>query len=69
MNIELCDLCKEKEANRKFKIKTSKKGYYQRIASGMKRCNSWKPYEKIYICDNCARKLFSIKSDADIEQK
>lgn len=32
MDVEVCDLCKNKEPNKKFKIKMSRKGYYQRTA-------------------------------------
>ena len=56
MTVELCDLCEKKEANKKFKVKMSRKskyGYY----------NLWHPYEDIAICEDCAEKLFGIKTD------
>lgn len=36
MNVEVCDLCKNKEPNKKFKIKMSRKGYYQRTGYGIR---------------------------------
>lgn len=56
---EICDLCKKNDADRKYKIKQSVKGY---------KCGAaylgrvWLPYEHIVICDECAEKLFSIIS-------
>lgn len=63
MNIELCDLCKQKEPNKKFKIKMSRKGCYRRIRGGITWANIWQPYEKISICEDCAEKLLGIKSN------
>lgn len=66
MIIETCDLCKGKEPNHKFKIKMSRKGYYQRTGYSGRWVNLWRPYERITICDDCAEKLFGIKSDKTI---
>lgn len=62
MVLELCDLCHKKEPNRRFKIKMSTKGYYRETAYGIWWCDLWKPYEKICVCEDCAEKLFGIKS-------
>ena len=56
MNLEVCDLCHKKEPNRRFKIKMSTIGY------GIGLCDLWKPYEKVCVCEDCAEKLFGIKS-------
>ena len=34
MNLELCDLCRKKEPNKRFKIKMSAKGYYRKTEYG-----------------------------------
>ena len=62
MNIELCDLCKNKEPNKRFKVKMSRKGTYQRTGHITRWVDIWQPYEKISICEDCAEKLFGIKS-------
>lgn len=62
MNLELCDLCHKKEPNKRFKIKMSAKGYYRKTEYSIWWCNLWKPYEKICVCEDCAEKLFGIKS-------
>lgn len=64
--IEVCDLCKEKEPNHQFKIRMSKKGYHQRTSYGIGWVNLWQPYKRIYICEDCAEKLFGIKSNKTI---
>ena len=46
MDVIVCDLCKKKEANRKFKVKMSTKGYIVRTGYGMKRVDLFAPYEK-----------------------
>lgn len=57
---EICDLCKKNDADRKYKIKQSVKGYrYGAAYLG----RVWLPYEQIVICDECAKKLFSITSN------
>lgn len=63
MKVEVCDLCKKNEPNKKFKVKMSSRGHMERTGYGM-RWNSriWNPYEKISICEDCAEKLFGIKS-------
>lgn len=66
MNIEVCDLCKSKEPNKKFKIKMSRKGCYQRTPHGIRWVDIWKHYKKISICEDCAEKLFGIKSNKTI---
>ena len=56
---EICDLCKKNDADRKYKIKQSVKGYkYGAAYLG----RIWLHYEQIVICDECAKKLFSIIS-------
>ena len=56
---EICDLCKKNDADRRYKIKQSVKGYkYGAAYLG----NVWLPYEQLVICDECAKKLFSIIS-------
>lgn len=62
MNLELCDLCHKKEPNKRFKIKMSTKGYYRETEYGIRWYDLWKPYEKICVCEDCAEKLFGIKS-------
>lgn len=69
MNVEVCDLCKSKEPNKKFKIKLSRKGYYQKTGYGMCLVNLWQPYQKIAICEDCAEKLFGIKSSKTIKEE
>lgn len=56
MTVELCDLCEKKEANKKFKVKMSCKSKYG-------YADFWKPYKDIVICEDCAEKLFGIKTD------
>lgn len=55
---ELCDICKENDANVKFKIKRARRGMW--IGSSFNK-EYWKPYETIEICDKCANKHFNIK--------
>lgn len=69
MNVEVCDLCKNKEPNKKFKIKMSRKGYYQRTGYGIRQTDLWQPYQKIAICEDCAEKLFGIKSGKTIREE
>lgn len=66
MNVEICDLCKSKEPNKRFKVKMSRKGYYQRTGYGMGWVNLWQPYQQIAVCEDCAEKLFGIKSGKTI---
>lgn len=66
MYIERCDLCEKKEPNKRFKVKMSRKGYYERTAYGGRWVDLWQPYKKISICEDCAEKLFSIKSNKTI---
>lgn len=56
--LEVCDLCKAREANRKFKVKMSKK------IDCIK--DIWSFYEKVSICEGCAEKLLGVKSSATI---
>lgn len=62
MNVEVCDLCKNKEPNKRFKVKMSRKGCYQRTGYGVRWTDLWQSYQKIAICEDCAEKLFGIKS-------
>lgn len=67
MYIELCDLCNKKTPNKMFKVKMSKKGRYERTGYGVRWNGSvWNPYEKICICEDCAEKLFGIKSNSTL---
>ena len=61
MNIEVCDLCKNKSPDKKFKVKMSRKGYYERTGRCIHWTGMWQPYEKISICEDCAEKLLNIK--------
>ena len=69
MTIEVCDLCKNKEPKYRFKVKMSRKGYYQHTGYGMSWVNLWNPYRRIYICDECGEKLFGIASDKTVRNK
>lgn len=69
MNVEVCDLCKSKEPNKRFKVKLSRKGYYQRTGYGIGWVNLWQPYQKIAVCEDCAEKLFGIKSSKTIMEE
>lgn len=69
MNVEVCDLCKSKETNKRFKIKMSRKGCYQRTGHGIRWTDLWQPYQKIAICEDCAKKLFGIKSSKTIMEE
>lgn len=66
MYIEVCDLCKNKEPNKRFKVKLSRKGGYIRTGYGIRWTDLWQPYEKISICEDCAEKLLGIKSNKTI---
>lgn len=66
MNVEICDLCKSKESNKRFKVKMSRKGYYQRTGYGIGWVNLWQPYQKIAVCEDYAEKLFGIKSSKTV---
>lgn len=44
----------------------SRKGYYQRTSYGCRWVNIWQPYERVIICEDCAEKLFGIKSNKTI---
>ena len=52
MEVNVCDLCKKKEASHSFKVK--------RASRVSEQC--WTKYEKIDICEDCAEKLFGIPS-------
>lgn len=69
MNVEVCDLCKSKEPNKRFKVKMSRKGCYQRTSCGIKWTDLWQPFQKIAVCEDCAEKLFGIKSSKTIREK
>lgn len=58
MYLEVCDLCKEREPNRKFKVKMSKQ--IDRIK------DIWSFYKRVSICEDCAEKLLGVKSSATI---
>ena len=67
MKVEVCDLCKKKEPNKRFKVKMSRRGCYQRTGYGIKwNSRIWNPYKTISICEDCAEKLFGIKTDSTI---
>lgn len=59
---EICDVCHNNDADTKYKIKKSRKGMYVRSPNLIKWVGDiWQPWEKIMICDECAKKIFSIK--------
>lgn len=66
MEVEVCDLCRNKTPNRKFKVKMATKGRYESTAYGIGWRDVWNPYKKISICEDCAEKLFGIKSNKTI---
>lgn len=66
MNVEICDLCESKEPNKRFKVKMSRRGCYQRTGYGIRWTDLWQPYQKIVVCEDCAEKLFGIKSGKTI---
>lgn len=58
----ICDVCKEREANRSFKVKLSKKLAYKKVyGGGITYDPWWKRYHKIDICQECAEKLLGVK--------
>lgn len=60
--IEVCDVCKSNEPDKRFKVKMSRRGLMVRTGYGRKwDTNLWQPYEKISICEDCAEKLLGIK--------
>ena len=61
--VEVCDVCHAKEASKKFKVKMSRKGCYQRTGYGIRWTDMWQPYKTISICEDCAEKLLDIKSN------
>lgn len=70
MKIELCDLCELKEPNKRFKIKMSSRGSMESVGCCMEWNDKiWNPYKKIVICEDCAEKLFGIKSSATIRKE
>lgn len=66
ITIDICDLCKGKETDRRFKVKMARKGYYEKTGYGGRWVNLWQPYERIAICEDCGEKLFGIKSSRTI---
>ena len=62
MTKEVCDLCKKGTPIYRFKVKISKKGYLEKSSYGIAWVDLWTPYRKIVICEECAEKLFAIKS-------
>lgn len=60
--VEICDICHEKQPDERFKVKMSRKGYYQSTNHGIHWTNLWQPYKQISICEDCAEKLLNIKS-------
>lgn len=46
MNVEVCDLCKSKEPNKRFKVKMSRKGCYLITGYGIRWTDLWQPYQK-----------------------
>ena len=61
MNIKVCDLCKSKEPNKRFKVKMSRKGCYQSTGHGFRWVDIWQPYEKIDICGECGERLLNLE--------
>ena len=58
---EICGICKKNDANKRFKIERSVKGYG--YYNNGKLSYFWTPYEKIAICGGCAEKLFNVASN------
>lgn len=57
----VCDICNEREASRKFKVKVSRKGMYLHAGSGIRWDSSvWQPWQKIHICGECGEKLLGL---------
>lgn len=63
MVIEVCDLCRNSNVSYRFKVKMSKRKYYGKTDYGGTGSDLWKPYKRVYVCENCAKKLFDIKPD------
>ena len=62
MKLELCDMCKQREPNKKLKVKMSLKGGW--LTCGDYRRwdgNLWQPYKKIVLCEYCYKKLVEVK--------
>ncbi|GLB26532.1 hypothetical protein LXJ15735_27730 [Lacrimispora xylanolytica] len=57
MEKRICDICKEKEASRSYKVKQSIKGY---MAGARWEGGYWQPYKKIDICGECAETLMGL---------
>lgn len=58
---EVCDICKENQPDKRFKIKMSRRGVYLRTGYGSKfDAQLWQPYERISICNECAEKVLGI---------
>ena len=70
MTIELCDLCKKGTPDRSFKMKMATKGRYERNGNIIAwRGDLWNPYKKIFICEDCAERLFGIESSKTFLQR
>lgn len=53
MKVYICDLCKQKKADHRFKVKHAKRVWGEDWYTG---------YERVEVCEKCAEKLFSIPS-------
>lgn len=54
MKIHVCDLCKQRGSDHRFKVKKAKRYWQQDV---------WTRYKRIEICEVCAEKLFGIPSN------
>ena len=58
----ICDICDEREASRKFKVKVSQKGMHDYCGSGSFWNSSiWQPWQEIHVCGECGEKLLGLK--------
>ena len=53
----VCDICGQREASRRFKVKVSRKGMY---VNCIWEPGFWRPYKKIDICGECGEKLLNL---------
>lgn len=69
MKVELCDICKEQRPNREYKIKMRRRG---RLVSGgaslMWDPTIWNSWERLSVCEKCARKLLGEPPEQTTEE-
>jgi hypothetical protein len=59
MQKQICDICKIRDATKKFKVKRSTR-FLNQIAKNYFKFSSWSGWENIDICDECGEKLFYV---------